>query len=267
MQYAVLVLSLSFVAGCGGGDGLTPDDGSVGGGDDLAVVSGNDLATSSNKSDMKPPAVTCDPIKQDCTDPTQKCAIVTSMGKTAANCVTPAPGMVAEGGACMRAMGAGMGDNCDKGLTCQRVGGGGGGGGGGTSVCRKICKSDGDCTGGAKCTSAGGQASTYGACTPTCTLLGTDCGTGMTCGTFAVDIASTTAQVIAVPVCRATGATPAYGDCMRASDCVANTTCDGNGKCAPICDGSHICPQPAVDGGAFSCQPLGGLPNNGGSCG
>jgi len=269
MRIASLMFALSLVAGCES-TGLGTDDASV---DDDMAVAGDGSA-----SDLAGGPVTCDPIKQNCPDPAQKCTVVSSMGTSSSICVTPTAGMVQEGGTCMRATGGGgmrdMGtgtstagvDNCDKGLVCVRVGGfGGGGGGGGTSVCRKLCKAPTDCASTQKCTAAF-QGSTVGTCQTFCTLFGTDCGGTQTCASFATDISSTQADPTAVPICRAAGNVAAWDTCMRSTDCGANTLCQ-QGTCVPLCDDSHACSQPPGDAGVVTCQPTDNLPNNGGTCG
>ncbi len=227
------------------------------------------VKSSADMRDMGMTLPVCDPTAQNCADPNQKCIVTVSMGKVTGGCV--ANGTVAEGGTCMRAM-MGVPDNCQKGLTCARVGGGGGGGG--TSVCRKIGKADSTC-GAQKCIISGGGGggggqTTYGSCSPTCNLFSTDCGTGQTCASFATGIGSTQMNPIYVPICRATGNVAAYGTCQRSSDCVADTACNGQGqtgRCFPLCSDTVACTQPAVDGGGYMCTPLGGLANNAGICG
>ena len=135
------------------------------------------------------------------------------------------------------------------------------------SVCRKICKSDVNCGGTEACVA--GNNATYGTCIQPCTLFGTDCPNGGTCSNFAIGIASTMTNQIAIPSCRAPGTGAPLSDCMRQSDCGPNTYCDQNMLCSPLCNDSHACPTMTPnDGGALDCMPLGSrVPNNGGICG
>ncbi|HZS37783.1 MAG TPA: hypothetical protein VFF06_13190 [Polyangia bacterium] len=250
------ILAVCLLGACSG-NGLNSQNGDAGSSTDLAMSSSSDLAAPSG--DLA--GAMCDLLKQDCPSG-NKCVAVNMMMMTSFQCV-PLAGMVTDGQPCMRGMN-GMPDDCNAGLTCTTRGS--------TTMnplCRKLCGADSDCDAGQKCTVLSNRTPTVGVCIPSCTPFGTDCSGGLTCATTAVEIGSTMQNPKIVFTCRGVGTTPAFGQCMRSTDCVADTACDQGGTCEPLCDDSHQCPtNPNADAGALSCMPIGStLASNPGVCG
>jgi hypothetical protein len=230
----LILATAALWAGCSGSSELTVQP-------DMAVV--GDLATLPDSM-----VTLCSLSKQDC--PTgQKCVEV-NVGNMqnpifSAQCVALAANPVGVNQTCMRMNGM---DNCDKGLLCSTVTAPAG-----MRICLPICIQQSDCTNaGDQCVVAGAA----GVCAKPCTVYGSDCPSGMTCGSFQTAIASTMTNIILVPTCRSIGMVALGGACMRSSQCPANAACGpSSGKCATLCDSSHPCPASTTDGG-INCQPL-----------
>jgi hypothetical protein len=254
-----------------GNDGSVPDDASVG---DMAMAP---------TGDMTGMAGMCNPVTQNCTDPTMpKCELVVTgtgmMRMIGGQCTTD--GTAARDTACTVDMTTGE-DDCVKGTRCTSRGLATGA----QAVCRKYCAADTDCGAGQACISAlggaggggggggGGMMTAIGTCAPSCTPFGTDCGTGNTCATEQTDIASTMTKPKRFLTCRASGSKALWDTCTAATDCGDNAVCVRQTQlCTPLCDDSNACPNEPdmTDAGTgpttTSCMPA-GLPNNGGVCG
>jgi len=254
MRSSLIVVCL---LGACSGNGLDSQNGDGGGGGDLAMSSGNDLSMSGSQ-DLAAGGM-CDLIKEDC-PPGDKCVVVNMMMMTTTQCVMTV-GSVADGQPCMRGMG-GAPDDCAAGLACTTRGASAM-----SPVCRKYCAADGDCDQGQKCSLLSTRLTNVGVCIPACQPFGSDCGS-LTCATTAQAIGSTMQNPKIFWTCRAAGATPAFGQCQRSSDCAADLVCDQSGTCVPLCDDSHACPNnpDAYAGGTLTCQPLGTGPANPGVC-
>ena len=192
----------------------------------------------------------CDPLKQDCADPSLKCTVVLVDGKYVAQCAAPTGlGLVQDGQSCERT-GPGH-DNCAKGLACIPDSPT-------SATCRKLCAADTTCGAGSQCGRLTSAAPYYGVCWKTCTPFGSDCAGGETCAGLHLTADGT----VDFEACRPVG-TAAIGDmCGAQYDCAADLNCQGTTAaftCKALCDDAHAC-----DGG--TCKHFAGLPANGGLC-
>lgn len=231
---------------------------SNGAGDDAGTDSGPDVS-----SDAKPAAdaapetgpsgdaglgAPCDPVLQNCADSANKCTYVKGDAGYAAVCVAPTDFQFTtpNGQACDRTV-AGD-DDCVKGQICIPSGLSG------QFICWAACAKDGDCGANERCVAVTAKSPRDGVCEPTCTLFGTDCPQGESCGGFYLD----TDGVNTAVVCHGIGSSGANQNCTTIWDCGANLTCLG-GKCLPDCDSTHTCtsgtctPAPGLSG-AGTCQ-------------
>lgn len=247
---------LVLLAGCTSQTLTTTQDG---GADQSATT---DMPTPTGDLGMQ---MSCDPIAQNCADPSQRCVFtITGTGMSrmlVTQCV--ANGTAMRDQSCTIDMTSGL-DDCQKGLTCTGLGLPTG-----MSDCRKFCKTDSDCGAGQMCHGVGGGVM-FGECLPTCTEFGTDCGAGMTCAQDESDISSTMTNRVSFLVCRSVGAGTEGADCQRATDCGADMLCIGpfgQRICSPLCDDTThtTCPVYGVpDGGnvdagtVTSCVPYRG---------
>src|SRR5205814_951039 len=109
--------------------------------------------------------------------------------------------------------------DCKPGEVCTDIG---------TSapVCRAGCKMDADCTGTPKsgCVILIPGTPEAGACIPTCTTFGTDCGAGSTCSR--VPEQTGVSQTSPLTYCKKTGATALGASCVDdPASCGANADC------------------------------------------
>lgn len=193
----------------------------------------------------------CDPVKQDCADPSLKCTFI-KVGQNHVAACEPSNGdpPAQEGDACTR--GPIGSDNCVNGTHCFPNGGSA------LLACRKLCATDSQCAANAKCVAVTDQSPYFGVCYPGCALFGTDCGGGTCANSFGDNDGVNTFEG-----CRNAGAAGIGQSCGAQWDCQANMNCSGAGgvfTCHPICDSTHSC----ADAGA--CTPQAGLPNGGGAC-
>jgi hypothetical protein len=138
-------------------------------------------------------------------------------------------------------------DDCKAGLLCDNNGPGS------TYACRALCKDDTACGTAGRC--AGYFGASFGLCLPTCTpsLTSTkgSCATGDSCAELWPAQGNTMTVQKGFFVCKKDGAGTLFSDCMADSDCGAGFDCDLFGGpsqwCAPICDGTHMCPTPPAD--------------------
>ena len=234
MRKLVLIFA---VAGCGANyvyseDLSTPD---------LAMVE-PDLAAPKN------PAM-CDPVAQNCVEPTaNKCVFTpaTMQGDSDTETCVATKGTNMEGQPCTRA--AFGDDDCAAGLVCTLRGLPDG-----QFVCRKFCHDTSDCPSQQTCTNISNQTTNIGLCTPTCAAFGSDCTGNTTCTAFVRVVSASDMGRAVVFTCRPIGTVPAGGSCMAETDCVANTSCLGqgaSGMCTPLCDDNHACPGAPADAGA-----------------
>lgn len=194
----------------------------------------------------------CNPVKQDCADPSLRCKYI-SDGKNHTAACEPSNGdpPAQEGDVCTRGE-LGI-DNCVIGTYCFNNGGSG------ALACRKTCATDAQCGAGAKCTGITTKAPYFGVCYPTCTPFGTDCGAGTCANSFADNDG-----VNSFDGCRSVGTTGVGQSCGAQWDCKPDMNCTGltpnSFTCNPMCDDAHPC------GDAGACFPFSGLPKNGGVC-
>ena len=274
MRLALCITLIGFTACSSNSLNNQNNDGSSMGGD--MAVTNADLAGGGGM-DLAMPSM-CDPVAQNCPNPAApKCELTVSGGGGGGGamivtmCV--ADGTAGEGQPCTIDMNTG-GDDCQKGLRCTSRGSADG-----STVCRKYCGADTDCSQGDKCSTllggggggGGGGGLVVGTCIPTCAMYGTTCGAGATCGSILTDIASTMTMRKSFLACRPSGSAALFAACTTSTDCGDNATCAriaGVRSCQPLCDDNNVCPaNPNVDaGGTLSCTPQGGLPNNGGIC-
>ena len=206
------------------------------------------------RMDGRPPdapvAMVCDPVNQTvCAGATPKCSLVddgTMMDTLEPGCVAATgAGAQMTGQTCTRtAEGApGWGhDDCAPGGWCSGVGvippsqGG-------SRICRPFCANDATCATGERCLGLL-EDPQAGYCIRACTLFVEDCGTGLTCGSLALDIDLT--YVFAY--CRPVGTVVPDATCGIDLECQAGYACldltmDGmaNPKCVQLCDTVHPC--------------------------
>lgn len=175
-------------------------------------------------------AFACDPVTQDCPMATDKCTERESpmLGAVPVT-VCVAAGTLTENQPCMTSGNndAGHGfDDCAKGLICVVAQDG--------QQCLKFCDVS------AQCTKARQFCSTNpgAVCATACTVQGTDCPGGLTCGTSVEELGAGTRQ----PVCRQVGATALGAACTSDTDCVADAFCAGTPKqCRATCSTTHGC--------------------------
>jgi hypothetical protein len=248
-----LLVAVSLVAACGDTPPVTDD--AAGAPPDLATASPPpDLATAPDLAappDLLP-AGPCNPVAQNCPDPSKKCTVTIGTRGNENRCL-PINGMVATGQPCMRDATNMLGhDNCDKGNLCSPFGAW-------TATldmrrCRAYCRAQGDCPQGYSCMVLGQP---EGICVPSCTPFGSECPNGFTCS----DIYGSIDEVNTVITCRAIGAIPVGSACTDTSDCVADSWCN-SGLCLALCDATHPCPA------GKSCRTTStpGLPNMAAFC-
>lgn len=194
----------------------------------------------------------CNPVKQDCADPSLKCNFIIDGTSRVAACEPSNSDPVAqEGDSCTRDQ-VGI-DNCVKGTHCLPNGGSG------LFACRKMCATDSQCAAGAKCSGITTQSPYFGVCHATCTPFGTDCGGG-TCANSFFD----NDGVNSFEGCRNVGSAGIGQSCGVQWDCKADMNCLGltpnSFTCHSMCDNAHPC------GDAGACVAFAGLPNGGGTC-
>ena len=190
----------------------------------------------------------CDPIKQDCVDPSLRCAIVYLGGEYVTGCQPPwEPAKNKEGEVCSRT--APGHDDCVKGLNCLPDGVT-------ATSCHKICAADLDCGPGGKCGAITTTPPYYGVCWRACTPFTAECPSA-TCSGAHLDVDQSTL----FEACREIGAGVLGSSCTAQFDCAEDMNCQGKAgfKCKAMCDDAHPC-----DGG--TCAKSAGLPNNGGVC-
>lgn len=190
----------------------------------------------------------CDPIKQDCVDPSLRCAIVFLDGEYVTGCQPPwEPAKNQEGEVCSRT--APGHDDCVKGLNCLPDGVT-------ATSCHKICAKDSECGQGGKCGAITTVPPYFGVCWKACTPFSAEC-PAATCSGAHLDVDQSTL----FEACREIGAGALGTPCSAQFDCAEDMNCQGNGgfKCKAMCDDTHPC-----DGG--TCKKSAGLPNNGGVC-
>ena len=241
----------ALVAACSSSDGTTP-----------AVEAGtNETGTPEPTEDAGAPDVLgdtlgapCNPVTQDCADPSLRCHVVFVGGDYVTACQPPwkPPGggpLHAEGEVCNR-LKPGL-DDCVNGSYCIKIARDTA-----KTACLRFCAKDSDCAPGGKCAVHTTSGPSFGLCWRACTPFGTECGSD-TCAWphYHIDGVSTFES------CREV-ASGAVGDtCKQPYDCAADMHCQGelNLVCTAMCDDSHPC-----DGG--TCRPDRGLPNNAGVC-
>jgi hypothetical protein len=249
MRTLASALLLFAVAGCNSDNNPAPARDMAAHASDMAVADGGGTVGS------------CDVVAQDCKGATSKCTLTDTgtaqMPALTETCVAPTGTQGLEM-TCTRAGDQAGHDDCAPGYWCSFIGW--------PSTqrhCNKFCHSDTDCPSSEKCYSIDpANAAADGACVKPCTLFGSDCTGGLTCGTLLFDIDATMTNPDSFVACNSKGTAKAGEACMAVSDCVAGTTCAGQASvCVDLCDDSHPCP----DTDAGTCGSL-ALPNNGGLC-
>jgi hypothetical protein len=231
---------IAFISGCGGND--------------------NNPTGGNGDQDMAVSTMDCDVLKQDCGSG-QKCVPKVKGADwvvVGATCI--ADGTVAEGQPCQHdeRNTTLINDNCVKGTMCDDVGANA------TLLCKKFCDKTTACGTDAACATV--YTDKWGVCEKGCKPFGTDCPSGNDCS-LSFDTLSATADS-GVFVCKPTGSVGAYQFCTEDGDCGPNLGCNTDlGKCVPVCDNAHPCPQPGADAGTFSCQPFMNTANGAGVCG
>jgi len=221
-------------SGARGTDASAPDA-------DRDASAGRDAAT----------AGACDLLAQDCSDGTEKCAIVQDAAGTLMSACVPVTGAAAAGDTCTRTA-AGFGhDDCAPKLFCSFIGEAGPDQGG-TRRCHALCDDDAQCANGERC-GVLVTAQTTGFCGPSCEPF-SDCGKDLTCGDFYNGVGGTTDVWLA---CRPTGDAKSGAPCANAYECPADHVCTdpafGNDlRCIALCDVDHACKE-------GTCQKLGTL--------
>jgi hypothetical protein len=191
----------------------------------------------------------CNPVKQDCADPSLKCSIV-KVGQSNIAACAPSNGAppAQDGDPCTRGP-IGV-DNCVKGTHCFPNGSSA------LLACRKTCATDSDCAAGAKCAGITQRAPYFGVCFPECTLFGAGCGGGTCSNAF-----DNNDRVNTFEGCRNVGAAGLGESCSAQWDCKADMSCFGSPfTCHLMCDATHAC------GDAGTCTSVTGLANGGGEC-
>jgi hypothetical protein len=193
----------------------------------------------------------CNPLKQNCADPSLNCQFVKFSNGEAAACEPIDDGPVAQlGDACVR---SDIGhDNCAIGGHCMPNG----------SfydyICRAFCAQDSDCPTGQRCAATTATQPYLGNCFATCTPFSDECGK--------LDCANSLTNndhMTLFDGCRVVGKGAAGDACKAQWDCGKDMNCKGsNGKyfCHLMCDDAHPCP------GGGKCNVRPDLPNNGGNC-
>jgi hypothetical protein len=180
-------------------------------------------------------AMACDPVQQNCAQPTPRCTVIQSMGQTQVACVAPT-GMQAIGAVCTRDADLGVGfDDCAAGF-CSSLGDPMA-----TRRCRSFCKSDADCVGGGACVGPFSQQLREGFCAPRCAPFGGSCQSGQDCSLIFADMDGATSYAL----CHNPGPQAAGQSCGNAP-CAAGLACldplkTGTPTCLALCDGAHPC--------------------------
>jgi hypothetical protein len=225
--------------------------------DSADVAAAQDSATDAAVQDVEPADVpdsvgfSCNPILQDCPDPTLDCAFMHTTPGYAAICVVPNDpgGGGAEGESCAGTL---ENNDCARGLDCSH------GEQAKAFVCRKFCAKDSQCDADQRCASVTQVGKPYfGICLPSCDLFGSDCPTGTTCSAMYLNVDQSSFLV----TCRPIGPGAAGASCKVSADCGAGMACQGkNGfHCTPLCNAGHPC-------GTGACTPKKGVPDQGGLC-
>lgn len=235
------IISAFLVSGCGNNDLPNQLDGANG----LPDMSMGNTPPDLSNPDLWPQS--CDPLKQDCTDPNKsKCAMVEDVSGTMQIpiCVMPTGTKMTED-PCTRVndMPSGAGyDDCAKGNYCSGL----------ATLsnppvrhCRNFCLLDTQCKNSEHCAGligdATGMSFIMGLCVPTCAAFGTDCGQGLNCS-YQVPTVDLSTEYLS---CRQAGQVGTGGACTLDSDCVADAICVtptmGNKLCAGLCDMTHTC--------------------------
>lgn len=144
-----------------------------------------------------------------------KCASVlknTLTGLEALECVPD--GDRGRGGECERDIEVDAFDNCEAGLTCW------------DRSCLSQCQGDNDCAVGSEACVAATEFDAVGACATRCQVLESECGPGLGCYAFGLEIA----------ICRPAGGGEAGDFCEVRNDCQPRHTCFADGACSQLCD-------------------------------
>jgi hypothetical protein len=195
----------------------------------------------------------CDPVKQDCVDPSLRCQIIYVGNQYLTGCEPswrpPGGGVLhGEGEVCNR-LKPGI-DDCERGFHCIKDGADIA-----ATSCRKFCAKDSDCGQDAKCGAITTAGPSYGLCWSTCTPFTGECGSGTCAGAhYSIDGVNTFES------CREIGKGALGTSCKAQYDCATDMNCYGKDAfvCTAMCDDGHPC-----DGG--TCTPN-GVANNGGVC-
>ncbi len=225
------------------------------------------------------PAMSCDPLAQNCTAATDKCSLDLTQSATAATwgeSCRPQTGMVAAGAMCARSMEGAPGvgkDNCAKGLYCTAIGNFAADTSAAARVCRTFCRSNSQCTVGTHpaCFQLTAMRNPdTGFCVDSCNILADDgiCTGGTWCEPSrsmegqALGLCSTAGTAAVGETC---GGMPVV-DCQKGSVCIT-TNSTMMSACAAWCDivadptmAKFPCPA------NFTCKAFGNGPTDFGIC-
>jgi hypothetical protein len=242
------------IAACSSSTDVAPaaatGDGSPGG-DELNLVRPPTDAGATRDVTIDALDTPCDPIKQDCADPSLRCQIIYSGGEYRMGCEPPwDPAVNLEGQVCSRTSPGH--DDCVNGLSCLSDGVT-------ATSCHRICAKDSDCAPGSRCGAITTIAPFYGLCWNSCRPFAGDCSDASTCAGPHVD--NDQSSPFSFESCREVGAGELGSSCTAQYNCAADMNCQGMGgfKCKAMCDATHLCE-------AGTCTIFPGLPNAGGLC-
>jgi hypothetical protein len=199
--------------------------------------------------------VCCDPIAQDCQDPSARCQMVYGKTGSSVSACIPVTGAAGEGEACARvseettAIGR---DDCAAGLFCvnwsQPTAS--------DRACRALCTSDASCGAGRGCRHMAGSVPPAGLCVETCDLFADPSGCPANNGCFVqTDNEWRNGAFVQAAFCAVPHATYVEGqDCSFPNDCAPGLAClwlatATKFVCQRLCDGAHPC-------ATGTCAPL-----------
>lgn len=188
--------------------------------------------------------IDCDPIAQNCGDPSLRCFPVKGLLNGAESYVNSciANGTKLEGETCSQDKATGT-DDCAAGLYCWIQSGGSTP----QTTCTPLCEQSSDCANGRVCVfdKAPTVGHKNGVCLDGCTLFDGSCASGTYCRSKS--ILNTVDTLTASGACTGVGPGDAHAPCFTGQDCMTGLICNASLTCAAICDSTHTC------GGGVSC--------------
>jgi hypothetical protein len=193
---------------------------------------------------------TCDPLKQDCTEPDTKCSAYQASETAPLKWTCQPAGSAQSGDSCTGSHDTPPPwppDECAAGLWCtvvpfQEPSG----------TCRKFCDKTEECGASEFCLQGPG----VGLCNPVCHLFENDCAQGSWCAPapFLPQFDPT------LGFCKKPGTVPIGGactfkDCVEGSVCKFGSTPGTLGVCLPECNATHPCAEGTCNVPSYACVP------------